>query len=247
MFGEGEPGKARVVLAAEADIRGLAFAEKDGTSRDTLETLVLVARRDTGAFTRFDQQYEMSFRPETRARMEATWFPIARELELEPGPYQAKVVARDRNGGKVGSVAHDFDVPGLTGLRVSSLVLSDRLREGAASGSRAPELAARREFTPAGLLHCRFEVYGAAKDPRTGRPSVTAGLAVRRGNGRVQIAMPETPLLPGPDGSLARTVGTALDGLEPGPYEVVVVVTDLVAGQTAEARDGFVVESAPGR
>jgi VWFA-related protein len=244
VLGESGSGEAEVLLTAEVDIRGFAFAEKDQTSRDTLETLLLVARRDTGEFTRFDQQFEMAFKPETRARLESTWFPVTRELSLSPGPYQAKVVARDRNSGRVGSVSHDFEVPALSGLRVSGLALSDRLREAGPGKGRAPEPTARRLFPPSGVLHCRFEVYGAARDPKTGLPRVMAGLAVRRSDGRVLVAMPETPLQPGPDGTLARAVGTPLDGVPPGTYEVIVVVTDVAAGQSAEARDTFVVEGA---
>ena len=242
VFGEAEPGKTAVLLTAEADIRGLAFAEKGAASRDTLETLLLVAHRDTGEYTRFDQQYEMAFQPETRARYERTWFPITRELKLVPGPYQAKVVARDRNSGRVGSVTHDFEVPAPSGLRLSSLVLSDRLREAGPPEGRSPELTARRTFGRSGVLHCRFEVYGAAGDPGTGRPNVTAGFALRRGDGRVLAAAPETPLRPGPDGTLARSLGVPLDQAPPGRYEVIVLVTDLVAGQAAEAREPIVIE-----
>jgi hypothetical protein len=145
-------------------------------------------------------------------------------------------------------VSHDFEVPALSGLRVSGLALSDRLREAGPGKGSAPEPTARRVFPPSGVLHCRFEVYGAAKDPQTGRPRVMAGLAVRRSDGRVLVAVPETPLQPGPDGTLARAVGTPLDGVPPGTYEVIVVVTDVSAGQSAEARDTFVVEGAvPGR
>ena len=54
--------------------------------------------------------------------------------------------------------------------------------------------------------------------------------------------MPETPLAPGPDGSLARRLGIPLDGAPPGRYEVIVVVTDVAAGRSAEAREPFVVE-----
>jgi VWFA-related protein len=245
VFGEAAPGQSSVLLTTEADIRGLAFTEKDGTSRDTLEMLLLVAHRDTGEFTRFDQQFEMGFRKETRDRFSETWFPITRELKLSPGPYQAKIVARDRNSGRVGSLTHDFEVPASTGLRVSSLVLSDRLREEAKGGG--PELVARRRFAPAGTLHCRFEVYGAAKDPATGEPRVTAGFAVRRRDGRVLVAAPETPIRPGAGGSLTRTLGFPLDGVPPGSYEVIVIVTDLVAGGVAEAREPVAVEETPER
>jgi hypothetical protein len=242
VFAEAEAGKALVRLTVEADVRGFAFVEKGGSARDTLEFLLLVAREDTGEFSRFDQQFEMSLRPETRARYERDGFPITREVRLAPGRYQAKIVARDRNGGGVGSLTHAFEVPALAGLRVSSLALTDRRRDDAKGVPPVPEATARRQFAAAGTLHCRFEVYGAGRDAATGRPKVTAGFSIRRSDGRFLAAMPETPLQGGPDGALARSLGVPLDGAPPGRYEVSVVVTDLVAGQSAEAREPFVIE-----
>jgi VWFA-related protein len=243
VFGDVGKGRLQVLLTAEVDIRGLAFAEEAGKARDTIEALVLVARRDTGEATRFDQQFELSFRPETRARYDRTWFPITREVELAPGAYQAKIVARDRNNGRLGSLTHAFEVPEPSGLRVSSITLSDRLREEGKGAARAPELTARRTFSPSGLLHCRFEVYGAAKDAQ-GRPQATAGFSIRRSDGRILTAVPESPLTPGPDGALARTLGISIEGAPPGRYEAIVVVTDVVAGRAAEAREPFVIEAA---
>ena len=241
-FGEAEPGKTAVLVTVEADVRGLAFADKDGTSRDTLELLLLAARRDTGESTRFDQQFDLAFKPETRARYERSWFPVTRRLPLAPGGYQAKVVARDRNSGRVGSLTFDFDVPPAAGLRVSSLVVSDRLREGASAQERVPEPIARRSFAGAGLLHCRFEVYGAARDAG-GQPKLTAGFAIRRSDGKVLVAGAETPMRPGADGSLARSFGVPLESAMPGLYEVIVQITDLAAGQTAEAREPIRIEA----
>jgi VWFA-related protein len=242
VFGEAAPGQSSVLVTTEADIRRFAFEERGGSAKDTLEFLLIVADRETGEFHRFDQQFEMSFRPETRARFGETWFPITRELKLGPGGYQAKIVVRDKKSGRTGSLIHAFDVPEPRGLRVSTLALSDRLREEKAGEPKAPELIARRSFAPSGVLHCRFEVYGAEKDPATGQPNVTAGFSIRRSDGRFLAAMPETPLKPGPEGALARTQGTPLDGAPPGYYEMIVVVTDLVAGQAAETREAFVVE-----
>lgn len=245
IFGEGAPGQARVLLTVEADIRALAFALSGSASRDTLQTLLVVAHRDTGEFTRFDQQFEMALKPETRAGYERTWFPIVRELKLSPGPYQAKVVVRDANSGRVGTVSHDFEVPAEVGLRLSSLVVSDRLRDDGPAESRTPDPIARRRFAAAGVLHCRFEVYGAARDPATGQPSVTAGFSLRRGDGRVLAAAAETPMRPGSDGSLTRSLGVPLDGAPPGRYEVIVLVTDLVAGRSAEAREPIEIGELP--
>ena len=132
----------------------------------------------------------------------------------------------DANSGRAGSVSHDFDMPPLEGLRISTPVLSDRLREGT-----GPELIARRTFAPAGVLHCRFEVYGAAKDPATGHPAVKAGFAVRRADGTLLAAAGATRIAPGPDGILARTVGFRLDAAPEGPYEMMVVVEDELNGR----------------
>jgi len=242
VLGARERGKAAVRLTVEADVRSFAFTEKGGTARDKLEFLLLVAREDTGEFTRFDQQFEMSLRPESRARYEREGFPIARELTLAPGRHQARIVVRDGNGGGVGSLLHEFEVPALAGLRVSSVALAAAPRE-EKEGRGAPEPTARRQFAPAGILHCRFEVYGAGADAATGRPKVTAGFSIRRSDGRFLAAMPETPLQVASDGTLGRSLGVPLDGAPPGRYEVIVVVTDLAAGKAAEAREAFVIEA----
>jgi len=239
-FEEVQPGKVRVFVTVEADIKGLAFQERGGASLDTLELLLVVANRETGEFHRFDQQLEMSFRPETRAGFAKTWFPIAREAPLVPGAYQARIVVRDKNSGRMGTLTHDFEVPTPSGLRISTPILSDRLREGGET-AKTPQPIARRAFAPTGLLYVRFEVYGVAKDKGTGRPGVTAGFSIKRSDGKFLAAAPETPLVPGPDGALARTVGTSLEGVPAGRYEVIIVVTDAAAGQVAEAREAFEV------
>ena len=68
---------------------------------------------------------------------------------------------------------------------------------------------------------------------------------MRRSDGRFLSASPETPLKPGPDGTLARTLGLPMDGAPPGRYELILVVTDLVLGQVAETREPFEIEATP--
>jgi hypothetical protein len=68
---------------------------------------------------------------------------------------------------------------------------------------------------------------------------VTAGFSIRRSDGKFLAVAPETPLKPAPDGTLARTMGAPLDGAPAGAYEMIVVATDLVAGQVAEIREPF--------
>ena len=149
---------------------------------------------------------------------------------------------RDKNTGRVGTLTHDFDVPEGDKLRISTPILGDHLRE---DGSEAPVLepTARRAFAPSGVLHCHFEVYGAAPDKETGQPNVMAGFSIRRSDGRFLAAGPETPLKPAADGGLSRSFGTSIAGAPPGRYEMIVLVTDVAAGQVAEIREPFVVEA----
>ncbi len=243
VFEEKAPGQARVLITTEVDVRTLELREEGGSFVDTLEYRLVAAHRETGALHRGEQRVAVNLRPEARERRFRTWLPITSEATLAPGRYQARVVVADANGGRAGSVSHDFDVPPLEGLRISTPVLSDRLREPPGEG---PDLVARRTFAPAGVLHCRFEVYGASKATATGRPAVNAGFAVRRADGALLARADATRIAPGPGGILARTVGVPLDGAPEGRYEMTVVVEDETNGRTVEVREPFVVDPAFG-
>jgi hypothetical protein len=144
---------------------------------------------------------------------------------------------RDRNGGALGSLLHAFEVPDLPGLRVSTIAVAVGPREQAPG--TPPEPTALRSFAPSGVLHCRFEVYGAGSDAATGQPNVTAGFSIRRSDGKFLAVIPETPMKAALGGTLARSLGVPLDGAPLGRYEAIVVVTDLVGGRAAESREPF--------
>src|SRR5256885_7238108 len=50
-------------------------------------------------------------KPEPRARIEQTGLRMLNRLDLPPGKYQLRVAAHDANGGNVGSVQYDLNVP----------------------------------------------------------------------------------------------------------------------------------------
>jgi hypothetical protein len=108
-----------------------------------------------------------------------------------------------------------------------------------------PAPTARRLFPPSGVLHCRFEVYGAGSDPATGQPNASAGFSIRRSDGKFLAVIPETPLKAAPGGTLARGLGVPLDGAPPGRYEAIAVVTDLAGGRAAESREPFEIAAGP--
>jgi hypothetical protein len=190
----------------------------------------------------------MKLLPETRSRLTRSWFPVLRDFELAAGGYQAKMVLRDKNSGRIGTVIHDFEVADLSQLRVSTPLLSDTLQpnpEGK-SGPPRPQVLARRSFAPESMLYCHFEVYGAAKDQKTGMPRVSAGYSIRGTDGHVVMEVPPTAINPTSLGKLSRLLGAPLKGTNPGNYELVLSLKDEIAGKALELKEPFTIEAAAG-
>jgi VWFA-related protein len=245
VFDETILGKANVVVVAETDVREFAFQQEGGRFLDTLEFLLVTAHRETGEFFRYDQRIEMKLLPTTHEKL--VWYPITRDFELAPGGYQAKIVVRDKNSGRIGTLVHEFEVPALGPFRVSTPVLSDTMAPAPAGekGTPQPTLLARREFPSGAMLLAQFEVYGAAKEKGSGMPRVTAGYDIRKTDGTVVTHVDPTPIQPTSLGKLMRLVGTRLVDSAPGDYEMVLRLKDEVAGKDLELREPFSVTEPP--
>ncbi len=237
-------GKAAVLVATEVDIRNLTFEEKDGRAMATVQFLLVTAHRQSGEYFRYDQAVELKLLPASRERLARTWLPIVRDFELRPGGYQTKIVVRDKASGRVGTVIHEFDVPGLEEFRVSTPIVSD-VREAPAGGGAGGRLAvlARREFSQGSSLFCQFEVYGAAKDPKTSMPRVSMGYLVRGSDGTVLAGTNPTVINPTSIGKLSRMVGFSLESAAPGDYDMVMSFKDELAGKTLELHEPFTVSA----
>jgi VWFA-related protein len=248
VFDETLLGKAATLVATEADINGFAFEEKDGRFVDTLEFLLVVAHRETGEFFRYDQKVEMKLLPETREKARTVWFPIVRDFELPAGAYQAKMVVRDKQSGRIGTVLHEFEVPPLGQFRTSTPILSDTLLP-TPEGVRAtpkPQLLARRSFPQGAMLYCQYDVFGAAKDPATGMPKVSAGYTIRAKDGAAVTSVPPSVITPTSLGKLSRITGSSLKDAAPGDYELVLSLKDEIQGNSLELVEPFkVVAPAP--
>ena len=245
VFDETLLGKASAILHADVDLSSFAFNEKDGRYADTVELLLVVAHRDTGEFNRYDQKIDMNLRPETKAKYAKTWFPIQRDFELLPGAYQAKIVIRDKNSSKVGTVTHDFEVPDLASWRISTPVLTDSVQPqqpGQTNGAPKLIMLARREFETGVRLFLQFDVYNPTKDKATGLPKVTAGYTIRRkADGLVFLKVAPTMIQPTSLGRLSRMVGPPLDGAEPGEYEFELNLKDELNGKILDYKEDFTV------
>ncbi len=239
-------GKLNTLIAADVDVQGFAFNEDGGRFVDTLEFMLVVAHRESGEFYQYNQKIDMRLLPATRQRFKTAWYPLVRDFELSPGGYQAKIVVRDKNNGRVGTVIHEFEVPDPAEFRTSTLSLSDTLEPGSeASGVPKPVFIARRDFPEGAMLYGQFSVYGAEKDAATGMPRVSAAWEIRASDGTVRQRTNATVINPTSLGRLTRLVGTTLKDYSPGAYEFVLSLKDEVSGKSLEVKEAFAVVSAP--
>jgi VWFA-related protein len=242
VLGAATPGKANVVLVAEADPAALAFQRQGARFNDILESYVVVSSRNTGENFHREKTIELSLPAEAKQQLETSWLPVVREFDLVPGVYQARLLLRDREGGRVGTVRHEFTVPPLDGFRTSTPILTDTVQPPPAGSTLPPRPlpVARRRFAAGRTLYYVFEVYGAQKGD-AGVPRVSAGFEIRRADGGVLAQQPAAAVAPGPGGELAQVFPFSLRGVPPGDYEVVLRVQDDVAAKTLEVRDPFTV------
>jgi hypothetical protein len=228
--------RTRVLLAAEADLSKVDFPSDGGNA--VLDTLAVVAHRESGEFLRNDQKVELQRRGEA-APTQPVWYAFVREFELRPGAHQARLVVRDAASRRVGSLILELEVPSHDGLRVSTPVLTDTLQK-TPDGGLTPALVVRRAFASSGQLYCRFDVFGAARGP-DGQPQVKAGHALRRPDGTVLGSTPPHIVQPTSIGALSRLIQIPLGGTAPGDYELVLTVSDEISGQTRELVEPFSV------
>jgi VWFA-related protein len=242
-FDEGLKDKINVVLAAEVDVRGLHFKEEEGRFKDDVAFLIEAQHRDSGEYYHFDQKIEMSLLPETRAKLESTWYTAIRDIVLPPGGYQVKVVVKDlgADGSRVGSVTHDFEVPAATGFRLSTPILTDTVDTAGGSVAPKPVILVRRSFAAATVLYCQFSVYGAASDPTTHMPRVSSAYEIRRADGALLKRSARSAITPTSLGALLRLQGISLPATEPGAYELRLSVRDEIANRLLSVKEEFMI------
>jgi hypothetical protein len=200
----------------------------------SLEVSTVALLRDTGRTFRHEDTLAVIAPKGDEPR----WREFARDLDLPSGVAQIRVVVRDPATGAIGSVVQRIEVPSPGEFRVSTPILTDRVAAAAKPGQLPqPTLAAHRVFGGGGL-YCRYEVFGAARPAGT-LPRVSSGFQLRSEDGTVVQEVPATPIAPDGDGHLVRMVGTSLERLGEGAYELVLEVQDEASGTSFVRREPF--------
>jgi VWFA-related protein len=222
-----------VLVAAELDAGTLSSGEP---AKRRLEVNTVALLRDSGR----GFQHEDAVTVSAPKSDEPRWREFTREFELPPGVAQIRVVVREPATGAIGSVFQRIEVPSPGEFRVSTPILTDRVAPATGTGQiPQPALAAHRVFGGGGL-YCRYEVFGAAR-PEGTPPRVSAGFQVRSQDGTVVEESAATPIVPDGDGRLVRMLGTSLEGLREGAYELVLDVRDEVSGKSFARHEPFIL------
>lgn len=230
-FADASPDTAIVNLVVEADLRAFQFTRNGASLTDVLDLRMLTTELGTSATERYERKVEMKF-PAATAFGPESWHVLSQEFHLKPGRYQARVAVRDANSGRIGAVTHDFEVPPLQGLRLTSPILTDTI-EAPSYGSTAPPrpvLVARRTFPAGSTLYYQFSVLGAGRDA-SGATRVIGSHQLVGPGGTVVKRLDPRPVAGG-TGPPSRFAGLALGGLPAGDYDLIITVTDEILGQT---------------
>ena len=247
VFDETTIGKLSTLVTAEVDVRGFAFTQKDERWNDTLELFMVTVHRESGEFLRVDQAIEMKLSQGTKDRLGRTWYPIIREFELKPGAYQAKIVVRDRNSGRIGSATHEFIVKEPIEFRTCTPVVSDTLEpKKDPKDAPRPAIVAHREFESGSSVYVLLDIYAAEKDAKTAMPQVSMGYEVRRvSDGTLWTSVEPSVIRPTSLGKVNRLVGFKLEDAPPGEYVIVMDVADEIGNRKLQMREPFTVTPAP--
>jgi VWFA-related protein len=227
-------GRSRVRLVLEVDPAAL---DPDAGGRVTLESQIDAVPVGGGKAQRVENRSDVKLTPELRHSLADAWVPLAREVDLGPGRYEARVVLRAAGTGRRGAVTHAFEVPASGALRITTPVITDLFRQ-----DGGPREIARASFDRARQVECAFEVLGAVH-AEGARPRLQARWTLRVAGGETLGA---GALERRGDDGTRFSFRLQLGRLADGAYVLSLAVDDLAGGATAEDEVPFEVASGAG-
>ena len=222
--------QAQLDINAFINARNLKFTRlPDGKFQTSFEVVGFVLDQLGRSRGGISQTVNAELSPENYQRALATGISYTANTELPPGYYQVRLVVREAETGKIGTVSRYFEVPDLANkqLTMSSLLLYG---VNPAAGNKTPpdQLSAARVISRKQDLRYAGIVYNAKLD--TGKPKLRSRLIISQGD-KVLFQEPEQLIeTPGSGaGQFVRVGQIGLSKVPPGRYVMTVVVIDPLA------------------
>jgi hypothetical protein len=120
--------QASVAVILQLDPRSLAFTQRDDRFTNVIEVSYLAVDHAGKARVGKREEMTLNLRPETRDHALREGIRIVSRISLPPGRYQLRIGAREANGGRIGSVLYDLDVPNFTAepLGISGILIASQ-------------------------------------------------------------------------------------------------------------------------
>jgi VWFA-related protein len=243
---KGPAPNASILVALEIAPGKLTFIEKGGMYLNDLEVGLVAI--DASAKVRDAGRDDVNLRlQKTYEAVKGNGIRIMRRLEVPPGRYQLRIGVRETNGGALGSVLVDLDVPDFTksDLTMAGLLLTSTAAGRTPTANPDPDFkevlpaqpAALREFPRDDTLSLFTEVY----DNETKTPHrVSIKSSVLAGDGRVLFTAGDersSAELKGARGGYGYVAAIPLKDFAPGRYVLRVEATVLVANGAKAMRE----------
>ena len=243
---------SQAAIRTHVDVGGLTWRKADGRFRAALYIVGGAYNADGNPVgSPFRARRELDLSQLEYERMKAEGLDFQQQVPLDAGRYQIRVVAQDPEGKTVGGATQWVEIPNLADrkLTLSGVFLSSSPTSGggAASKPATGALATRdahalRRFKRTDGLYFQFYVYNPTVDDQGACDAVIQ--AQIWSQSKVVAAskpQPATELVKG-GASLPQANGMSLDSLDPGLYELRIVVVDHKANVTASRSIDFTVE-----
>jgi VWFA-related protein len=220
--------KASVALTIEIGAARLPFVEKDGTFNEDLEIHILAIDAAGKVQGGARDQAPLRLHPASHDAVLKSGLRITRRLDLLPGRYQIHVAAREANGGAIGTIRQDLDVPdfskgalAMSGIALTSVSTSRTLTANPDPGFKdvlPGPATATRDFPRNDMLALFAEVYD---NQVSVRHNVAIKTSVLAEDGRAVFTTGDqrsTDDLQGKKGGFGYTANIPLSAIPPGRY-----------------------------
>jgi VWFA-related protein len=171
----GPAPKASVAVIVEVDPARLRFAEQNGTFNDDLEVVIIAVDSSGKSPDGGGELAPLRLTARNHESVQRYGLRLVRRLSLPPGRYTLHVGAREANGGAVGSVVMDLDVPDFSAspLAMSAVTLASAWASRIMTANPDPELkqvlpsspTAQRTFPASDTLALFTDIYDNVKSP----------------------------------------------------------------------------------